>query len=215
MAVQALADRHSKAARCGAQHVSDEAAAAAALMPGPAPPVRKPTASERRRQASFERRQARYEEVACLRAAGASISRIAALLGAERKTVRRWLRLGQAPLWRHPRRGSMPDAHETFLDRRWTEGCRNAAQLWRELVGLGLTGRAEIVRSWAGRRRKGEPDIAMRVTSAQASMTQPPLGRQTARLLMADSNELPAPEQGCVAHLLREAPRLAEAVAVT
>jgi DNA-binding NarL/FixJ family response regulator len=89
MAVQALADQHSGAARWAARHVSEEMAAAAAMMPQPAPLTRNPTAAAKRSQASRDRRQARYEEVAQLRAAGASISRIAALLGADRKTVRR------------------------------------------------------------------------------------------------------------------------------
>ena len=99
MAVQALADRHSSAVRSAARRVTDELAAAAAAMPPPPPPARALTAAKRASRASFDRRQARYEEAARLHVAGASISRIAALLGAERKTVRRWLRLGHAPLW--------------------------------------------------------------------------------------------------------------------
>ena len=43
------------------------------------------------------RREARYDEAARLHGIGASISRISVELGADRKTVRGWLRLGQAP----------------------------------------------------------------------------------------------------------------------
>ena len=118
-AVQALADRHSAAARRAARQVTEElAAVAAATAPRPTPPIREPSAAARASQASFARRQARYEEAARLHAAGASISRIAALLGSDRKTVRRWLRLGHAPLWTKPRRGSALDAYVAFLDRR-------------------------------------------------------------------------------------------------
>lgn len=146
-AVQALADRHSAAARRAARQVTEELIAAAALAPRPPLPAREPSAVARASQASLARRQAHYEEAARLQAAGASISRIAALLGADRKTVRRWLRLGHAPLWRKPPRGSMLDAYAAFVDRRWAEGCRNAAQLWRELVDLGFTGRPATVRA--------------------------------------------------------------------
>ena len=72
-------------------------AAAVAAEPMPPAPPRPPNAAARASQASLARRQARYEEAAGLRAKGVSISRIAALLGAGRKTVRRWLRLGHAP----------------------------------------------------------------------------------------------------------------------
>ena len=214
MAVQALADRHGSAVRLAARHVTDELAAAAATMPQPPPPVRAPTAAKRASQASFDRRQARYKEAARLHVAGASISRIAALLGAERKTVRRWLRLGHAPLWQKPRRGGMLDAHLAFLNRRWTEGCRNAARLWRELVGMGFAGRPGTVRIWATRRRRGELGISANAAGIRAATYQPPSGMRVTRLLMADADVLPASEQGFVAHLLREAPGLAAAIAV-
>lgn len=214
MAVQAVADRHSSAVRRAARYVTDELAAAAAAMPQPPPPPREPTAAKRASRASFDRRQALYEEAARLHAAGASISRIAALLGAERKTVRRWLRLGHAPLWQKPQRGGMLDAHVAFLDRRWTEGCRNAARLWRELVGLGFTGRPGTVRIWATRRRRGEPGIPANAAGVRAATYRPPSGARIARLLMADADVPPELEQGFVAHLLREAPGLADAIVV-
>jgi transposase len=210
-AVQALADRHSAVAGRVARQVTAElAAVAAAAAARPAPPIRQPRAAARASQASLARRQARYEEAARLRAAGASISRTA-LLGAERKTVRRWLRLGHAPLWTKPRRGSVLDAHAAHLDRRWAEGCRNAAQLWRELLGLGFAGRPSTVRAWAGRRRSGEPEAAR---GERGVMWQPPSGARVARLLMADADARPAPERAFVERLLAEAPKLADAVAV-
>ncbi len=106
-AVQALADRHSAATRRAMQHAPDELPAVAD-MPPPTPAPRTPTAAEWASQASLARRQARYEEAARLRAEGVSISRIAVLLGAERQTVRRWLRLGHAPLYGGARASRMP-----------------------------------------------------------------------------------------------------------
>jgi len=69
-------------------------------------------------------------------------------------------------------------------------------------------------RRWAERRRKGERDVATHAVGAHVATPQPLFGRQTARLLMADSNEPSAPEQRFVAHLPRETPGLAEAMAV-
>ncbi|MFL5337627.1 MAG: ISL3 family transposase [Geminicoccaceae bacterium] len=213
-AVQALADRHGAATRRVARQVTNELSEAAATVPQPPLPTHEPNAAARASQASSVRRQARYEDAARLRAAGASISHIAALLSADRKTVRRWLHLGHAPLWTKPRRGSVLDAHAAYLDRRWAEGCRNAARLWRELVGLGFAGRPATVRAWATRRRQAEPRTVASATGPHVIPWQPPSGSQVARLLMANADTLPEAERAFVGRLLAEAPGLADAVTV-
>ncbi len=175
------------------------------------PAVRRVTAAQRRSQDAHARRHDRYEEAARLRAAGVSISAIAASLGAERKTVRGWLRAGKAPLWHKPPQGSILTQHEVYLDGRWAEGCRNAALLWRELVGLGFHGRPGIVRKWAEGRRKAEPRTQAKIDRHNRSA---PANCQLARLLMTDGDVLPKAERGLVAHLLNEVPAVAAAITV-
>jgi transposase len=141
-------------------------------------------------------------------AAGMPTSRIAAALGCERKTVRRWLRLGHAPLWEQPQGDSILDPFADFLIRRWSEGCRNAAQLWRELVALGFRGRPTTVRHWVGKRRRraGEQD-----DSAEPSLraTWPvPRGYRLGRILMADPKRLSAADALFRTRLFEEAPAL-------
>jgi len=70
-----------------------------------------PAVAEIRCRAAFARRQARYEEAAQPHARGVALSRIAELLGTERKMIRRWLRLGHAPFWRKPARQTVLDAY--------------------------------------------------------------------------------------------------------
>jgi len=118
----------------------------AAASPRDAPTARV-TASERHKQEANARRQLRYKEAAQLKAVGLSISAIAKQIGADRKTIIGWLSVGAAPLWRKPPMGTMPDPYREHLDRRWRQGCRNAAQFWRELVTLGFAGRAKVVRN--------------------------------------------------------------------
>ena len=77
--------------------MADETAALTASMPTAAADPVTPTAAERRSQASYARRQARYEEAVRLKAMGMPLKRIAATIGVERKTVRRWLRAGGIP----------------------------------------------------------------------------------------------------------------------
>jgi transposase len=212
-AVQALADRHGGALRRAAQFTADTQAAAIAahvVPPSEIPVSRPPARAQRTSQASFAARQARYEEAARLQADGVSLSRIAVLLGAERKTVRGWLRRGHAPLWSKPKRSGVLASHAAFLDRRWAEGCRNAAQLWRELVAVGFSGRPSTVRRWAGRRRATEP----RPATEPAPVWQLPARRRVAHLLMADAAVLGEAEHIFVTRVLEAEPDLAKALAV-
>ncbi|HET7880056.1 MAG TPA: ISL3 family transposase [Acetobacteraceae bacterium] len=210
-AVQAVVGRHHADIRRVSRHMAEETAALAASVPTAVPEPVKPTAAERRSQASHARRQVRYEEAARLKAIGVPLKRIAAAVGVERKTVRRWLRAGSIPLWHQPRRIGLLGRYADHLNRRWNEGCRNAAQLWRELVALGFTGRPGTVRHWAGQRRKAEPQ-PNGVSAAPAETNPPPTPRQIARLLMSD-DALPVAEQGLVSRLLTQVPSLADCIA--
>ena len=113
-AMRALCDRYSAAARRAARDTPVPTPATTELEPEPKPA--RPTRAQRATAALLARRQARYEEAAWLRAAGVSITRIAAQLGAERKTIRRWLTLGRAPTWAKPsRRGGVLSAYTDHL----------------------------------------------------------------------------------------------------
>src|SRR3954451_4024096 len=101
-AVRVAVERQHAGIQRIARRAAEEAVTPAASAPMAAPVPVKATAAEQRRSASYGRRQARYEAAARLKAAGVSLKRIAVLIGAERKTVRRWLRAGAPPSWRHP-----------------------------------------------------------------------------------------------------------------
>jgi transposase len=211
-AMQAIADRHYGAARQAAKQAGDDLPVSeTAERECESPP---PTAAERRSRDRYARRQARYEEAAQLRARGLALRRIAASLGVERKTVRRWLRAGRASLWRKPPRPTALDPHREYLERRWAEGCRNAAQLWRELVQQGFRGNPRAVRAWAGQRRKAEPNPAAKPRTSQGAAGRPPCSRRIASLLTTEPETLSAPDQAFVARLLQAAPELAKAAAV-
>ena len=154
----------------------------------------------------------RYEEAARLRGLGTTITRISAELGADRKTIHGWLRLGQAPLWQQPSSDSILDPFKTFLGRRWSEGCRNASQLWRELVALGFRGRPSIVREWAASHRGGIAGVSGSVGHLLAPVWPVPSGYRLARLLMASPSRLNAEERLFISRLLSDEPQLAAAI---
>jgi transposase len=212
-AVRAVVDRHHGAIRRITKQISEETTASA-IAAIATPVAATLTAATKRSQAAYARRQARYEEAARLRSAGASIKRIATLLGSERKTIRGWLRAGSAPLWRKPPRSGVLAPFLDFLDRRWIEGCRNAALLWRELVSRGFSGRPGTVRQWAGQRRKAEPNAARNAHDEQAVTSSAFSGRQLARLLMVHPEALAETEQKLVSRVLTQMPSLADSIAV-
>jgi hypothetical protein len=108
-AVRAIVENQHVGVKRVAKQIADEAVAPIASVPAAAPDTTKPTAAEQHSQDAYRRRQARYKEAAQLKAAGVSLKRIAALVGAERKTVRRWLRATGAPRWLKPRRVEFMD----------------------------------------------------------------------------------------------------------
>jgi DNA-binding transcriptional regulator YiaG len=88
------------------------------------------TKAEQRSLDAQRRRDARFEEAVRLREQGMTIRGIARALGVGRKTVRRWLRAGHAPTWRHADRGrSSLDPFRDYLEMRWAAGCRNGTTL--------------------------------------------------------------------------------------
>jgi len=100
------------------------------------------------------------------------------------------------------------------LERRWAEGCRNAALLWRELIPLGFTGRPGTVRRWAGQQRKAEPHPAAGSANASLAHGQPPSNREAARMLMADAETLSEAGRTFTSNLLAQVAGLAESVEV-
>ena len=114
-AVRAVVDRHQGAIQRAAKQLNEFNAEPANDIVACLPIASKMTTARRRSHDAYGCRQSRYEEAAQLRAAGMSISAIAAALGAERKTIRRWLWVGGVPLRSKPPRTSI------------LTGCRNSA----------------------------------------------------------------------------------------
>ena len=186
------------------------AAITVAVSPTPTPQTRSPTRSQQRRLDKRVARQARFDEVITLRARGWPLKRIAGTVGLDRKTVRIWLRSGQLPPWNQPRRGSTADAHGEYLRRRWSEGCHNAVQLWREIRSQGFRGRPKTVQRWVARLRDTDP------TSIAAARSEPawkrPSGRRAAWLVVADPDEIDATERRFVEALIAGNPVLGRVI---
>lgn len=151
-------------------------------------------------------RRGRFNEAVALHAQGWSARRIARVIGVNRQTVQGWLWSGHLPIWRQRRRGSTVDHHAEHLDRRWNEGCHNAAQLWREIQQQGFRGQLRTVQRWACGRRDASPagSGAGRGTAAWPV----PSKQRAAWLVVADPERLDAAEQRFVDALIARSPEL-------
>ena len=203
-ALQGGVDRRRGAVRQAARAVSEETAAPAEPGPGPA------TREERLRADRRDRRRFRYEEMVRLHRLGLPGDAIGRAVGASQPTVYRWLKAGGPPTHDKPEQPRNVAPHEAFLARRWAEGCRNGARLWRELRAQGYRGGQRSVVRWTTRRRREEgtgTTDAIRTAAAWPA----PSSRRCARLLGTPPGRLEAKEQAFLGHLRGVAPDLARA----
>jgi transposase len=129
-----------------------------------------PTKAAQRRQASRERRLARYQAVMDLHQQGMKIRSIAHQLGMGRATVRHYIKAGGFPeMGKRRRRPTILDPYLSYLQERWSEGCYNGLQLYREIQKQGYAGSRPSVSRWAWQMRKQEP---ARVTRCGAGQIQ-------------------------------------------
>jgi transposase len=189
-------------------------------VPEPASPAERPMrTTERRSRAAQERRDARFAEVVRLREQGLSLKAIARTIGIERRTVRRWLRAGHAPTWRHADRGtSILDPYKGWLEERWRSGCNNAAALWRELRDRGFSGQYTVVRDWATQRRRQDPPAEPKQGPGKPVLdrsSEPPTPRRAVRLLTSEPDKLGDDDRRFVTALLERSPTIATAVDLT
>ncbi|WLS01470.1 ISL3 family transposase [Shinella oryzae] len=108
-------------------------------------------ARSRRHPNRHEERRALFDEVVRLTGIGWSQLAIRRELGIDLKTIRKWLKDEQSGTWR--RRAFTPnpaDLHEDYVRRRWSEGCRNATRLYREVWDRGYSA-SSYVRPESGR----------------------------------------------------------------
>lgn len=208
-ALRRVLDRHSGALRRAAR-LCLPPPGTSPLATGEQRPV---TQREGHRAQRREQRQARYEEVARLHRAGMPIRRIARRFGIARNAVRRWLRAGEAPVYRRAPGSSVLDRHLGYIEQRWAEGCHNSAQLWRELRDQGFSGGYDIVRRWAIRRRGLEVASIDRHSSLPSWRV--PSSRRAARLLTTPAEDLTGADRQFVDTLTDLAPEIRAATAAT
>jgi transposase len=114
----------------------------------------KQTRYQQRQQERRQRRQDCYRQVKELHQQGIAHREIAQRLGLNRDTVLRFIRAESFPERAHRQTRQGTDQVVDYLQRRWNEGCRNAAHLYKELKVRGFEGSYYMVRRCVARWRK-------------------------------------------------------------
>ena len=151
---------------------------------------------QRAEEASLDyhrQRVAAYEAVHALRAKGADVADIARTVGISRQTAYHYLSMSTAPARRRrrfERRDRVLDPYEDYLRRRWSEGCHNGMQLWREIRAQGFAYSSSPVSRFVAHLRQ-DPSLrpARRVRSALTSVRGPYARQDFATMLRQREGE--------------------------
>lgn len=156
-----------------------------------------PLLSQRQKQARQVHRQerlARYEQVVTLAERGLSQGEIARQVGVSLSTVQRWLAKGTFPERRPRQQTSQLDRYQSFLYRRWSEGCHNVARLYEELcVQEGYRGSYAALYAYGSGKLSGHP--VRKGTARAPSMQMSVSSRQAAWLFVRRPEDLTVEEQ--------------------
>lgn len=165
-------------------------------------------AGQGKSQARLLRKWRLYQHVQELHAQGMSLRAIADQLGLARNTVRKYFRQPPEPPLPTPRplRVSQLDRYEDYILDRWGQGCRNAAQIHREISALGYQGGQTNVRAYVAHVRTSTADgSAPRSRKQRAQAVSP---RTLRWLLTRDKEDLNQEEQTQLDQLLQLSPEV-------
>jgi len=139
-----------------------------------------------------EKRLARYQHVMELHAKGVATQAISQLVGSGEETVKRYVEAAGFPEIKrsHTVVSKTLAPYLDYLNQRWTEGCYNATQLWREITAQGYPRSLQSVQNYLAPRRHAvdlSPPLPLASQPIRVRRYTP---RQVAWFVMADKKEL-------------------------
>jgi transposase len=167
------------------------------------------------------RRLADYEQVRDFSQQGWTIKAIAAQVGRNRRTVKKYIRASTFPQ-RQPRRRRHPtllDPYKTYLLERWNAGCHSALELCREIQSQGFQGKYSVVADYvsrfrvAGRRVSKHRDSGVPATIVEAD--KPLTARVATWLVMRREATLDEKEKQQLAQLQEQGGEITSAISLT
>ena len=117
-----------------------------AVVPETASEYMRSRSAREQRQAFHVERKARYDQVQELKQQGFTIVQIKKHLGLCYNQVASFYQADEYPIIKRSKGLSQLDEFDDFLRERWSSGCHNAGQLYRELCEKGYTGSGVTIR---------------------------------------------------------------------
>jgi transposase len=150
--------------------------------------------TKKKTEKSSSIRQKRFELVRYLHSRGYSVRAISRALEMHRATVTTYIEADHLSDWKHrSSRKSKVKQYDSYLRKRWNEGCRNSSALWKELKQLGYKGKYNSVYRYLRRYR----------TNQRYSP------RKTACIFMANPDKLISEDKDYLHHLINSSDPLA------
>jgi transposase len=167
-------------------------------------------AASRQKHAGKVEQYARMRELA---ATGFTKLDIAQMVGVSRPTVYRYLALEAPPERRRPHRPGrrVLEPYEPYLRRRWAEGCRRRARLFREIRLLGYRHSSRTVYHFLKRLERDQPEAPAASTRPLAKV---PSARRVAYLLIRRPDQVSDAERDYLSRLCDQDPTIATAYAL-
>jgi len=165
-------------------------------------------AQQGRTQARLLRKWKLYQRINELHEGGMSLRKIGEELGLARNTVRKYFRQPPEPPLPTPRplRASKLDRYEDYILTRLSQGCRNAAQIHREITEMGYQGGHTNVRAYVAHLRKSTADGSAPVSRKERAQAVSP--RALRWLLTKQRADLKPEEQAQLDQLLQTSPEV-------
>jgi transposase len=203
-------------------HDPADPATGPSLSSVPLAPSQASTAAARLARQRRTQRWAHYHQVWRYHQQGWTLDAIAHQVGLSRRTVQRYLQNPTFPE-RQPRHGrgrSLLDPYKATLLAGWNHGCRNGWHLFRTIRRQGFRGQYGIVALYVRRMRRAQGLAPWQRRSAQPlpavveGSRRPLTPRRATWLVLRPSERSTEQDRYQLAQLTRQAPELAEAVAL-
>ena len=159
-------------------------------------------AGQGKTQARLLRKWKLYQRIQELHEGGMSLRKIGEELGLARGTVRKYFRQAPEPPLPTPRplRASKLDPYEDYILARMAQGCLNAAQIHRELTGMGFSGGRSNVKAYVAHLRTSTAEGAPPVKRSERTQALSP--RSLRWLLTRERKDLDQEDQAQLDRLL-------------
>lgn len=201
--VEKVLRRHSRALQAAANSQTDDPESVSQRpAPAPASPVTSPAPGQ------VDERRRRFDEVIDLHAQGWSVARISRHMNLHRATVSRYIVTCELPRRGGTSATSTVTPYIAHIRQRWTEGCQNGRQLWREITDRGFAGSYESMRRALRHFRQGDGRRVRHGPALALPAARPRSPRQAKWLFTSDPNGLPVGSKAYLERLLRQSDEL-------